>query len=75
MFLGEQGDLADSRACLERAVQLSSTSAEAHRNLGVALLASGQKESARRELAEALRLDPTLDAVRRQLNELNAGVR
>jgi Flp pilus assembly protein TadD len=48
-------------------VRLAPANPIARKNLGVALLALGDREGARRELAESLRLDPAQDDVRRQL--------
>jgi Tfp pilus assembly protein PilF len=70
VFLGEQGRFAEARACLERAVQLAPANPIAHKNLGVALLALGDRDGARRELAESLRLDPAQADVRQQLATL-----
>jgi len=70
VFLGEQGRFDEARTCLERAVQLAPGNPIAHKNLGVALLALGDRDGARRELAESLRLDPTQADVRAQLATL-----
>ena len=67
---GEQGDLPLARQCLERAVSLTPADALAHRNLAMACLGLGDREAARREFAEALRLRPGDDEVRRQLEGL-----
>jgi Tfp pilus assembly protein PilF len=70
VFLGDQGRFEEARTCLERAVRLAPANPIARKNLGVALLALGDRDGARRELAESLRLDPAQDDVRRQLAAL-----
>ncbi len=70
VFLGEQGRVEEARACLERAVLLAPANPAAHKNLGVSLLALGDRDGARRALAESLRLDPAQADVRQQLDAL-----
>ena len=70
VFLGEQGRFEEARACLERAVVLAPANPIAHKNLGVARLALGDRDGARRALAESLRLDPAQADVRSQLAAL-----
>jgi predicted AlkP superfamily phosphohydrolase/phosphomutase/Flp pilus assembly protein TadD len=67
VYLGEQGDLAGARACLERAVALAPANPAAHTNLAAACLALGDREGARRALAEAVRLRPDDAELKRQL--------
>ncbi len=67
VFLGEQGDLAEARACLERAIALAPANPAAHTNLAAACLALGDREGARRALAEAVRLRPDDAELKRQL--------
>ena len=67
VYLGEQGDLAEARACLERAVALAPANPAAHTNLAAACLALGDREGARRALAEAVRLRPDDAELKRQL--------
>jgi Flp pilus assembly protein TadD len=70
VFLGERGDLAGARDCLDRAVSLEPSNASAHRNLAVALLGLGDRDGARRELARAVAIDPNDAAARKQLAAL-----
>jgi tetratricopeptide (TPR) repeat protein len=70
VFLGERGRLEEARACLERAVALAPANPAAHRNLGSARLALGDRAGARASLADSLRLDPNQPEVRRQLEAL-----
>jgi predicted AlkP superfamily phosphohydrolase/phosphomutase/Flp pilus assembly protein TadD len=70
VYLGEQGDLAEARSCLERAVALAPTNPAAHTNLAAACLALGDREAARRALAEAARLRPDDTELKRQLQAL-----
>jgi Tfp pilus assembly protein PilF len=70
VFLGDQGRYQEARACLERAVRLAPANPNAHKNLGVALLALGDRDGARTALAESLRLDPSQTDVRQRLAAL-----
>ncbi|MEW6337214.1 MAG: alkaline phosphatase family protein [Acidobacteriota bacterium] len=70
VFLGERGRLEEARTCLERAVALAPANPAAHRNLGTARLALGDRAGARAALAESLRLDPNQPEVRRQFEAL-----
>jgi Flp pilus assembly protein TadD len=72
---GEQGDLVLARQCLERAVSLAPANPLAHRNLAMACLGLGDRASARREFAEALRLGPQDAELRRQLDLLGGSPR
>jgi Flp pilus assembly protein TadD len=75
VFLGEQGDFGEARACLERAVELEPKNPAAHRNLAVALLSLGDRDGARRELTLALDLDPSDAPTRQQLEALGGRLR
>ena len=57
-MLGQQGDLPEALAQLERAVALRPESAEAHDSLGIALWYSGRRDQAIAELRESVLLDP-----------------
>jgi tetratricopeptide (TPR) repeat protein len=72
VFLGERGDLVEARTCLERAVTLAPANPAAHTNLAAAHLALGDREGARRALAEAVRLSPGDAELARQLHALQA---
>jgi tetratricopeptide (TPR) repeat protein len=61
------GRLDEAIAHLEEAIRRRPLIAETHERLGEALLAAGRKDAARRELLEALRLQPDYAAARENL--------
>ena len=63
----EARDFPAAQACFERAVELSPAAAEAHCNLGLALLEQGNGALGERHLREAARLDPRLLPARENL--------
>jgi Flp pilus assembly protein TadD len=75
VFFGEQGQYAEAIRSLTRAVELDPTNPRGHANLAVALLAAGRKDAARSALTEASRLDPSDEAIRRELDRLGGPVR
>jgi len=61
MYLGgAERDLEEANAASKRALELDPSSAEAHASRGLALALTRQYQKAEEELAEAMRLDPTL---------------
>jgi len=56
-LLASRGKLAEAVPHFQKVIQLNPTDAEAHSNLGVAYLKLNRPEMARKELAEACRLD------------------
>jgi tetratricopeptide (TPR) repeat protein len=70
----KRGDYPSAMPLLREAVQKSPNSAEYHYHLGMNLLASGQKETGKKELEAALRLKPDSESeeqVRQALAQLN----
>jgi Flp pilus assembly protein TadD len=55
----QQGDYQKAVGILERVLELDPANVSAHRNLGMALMETGQAERARQYLVEAALLDPT----------------
>jgi len=70
VLLGEQFRFEDARRCLEKAVVLDPSNANAHLNLAAALLRLNDAEGARRSLAEAVRLDPANEQAQAELERL-----
>ncbi len=73
--LGQQGDLAGSQRCLERAIALDPRDPFAYRNLAALQVAGGDMEGAVNSLNRALELDPGNQEIRQQLQALGAPVR
>lgn len=61
------GDFHGAQACFERALQSAPQLAEAHCNLGLALVEQGSAEAGERELRHAIALEPKLLAARENL--------
>jgi Flp pilus assembly protein TadD len=70
VYLGELSRFAESKRCLERAVQLAPDNPRAHANLAVALIELGDRIGARRALTEAVRLNPDNQQLRLELSRL-----
>lgn len=66
-------DFRGAQSCFERAVEAAPRLAEAHCNLGIALVQQGRDAAAERHLREAIALDPVLLAARENLAVLLAG--
>ena len=67
-----QGRKAEARGAFENTVKLEPTRASAHYNLAVVGCEMGDRTTASREAAEALRLDPSHARARDLLRELRA---
>ncbi len=70
VFLGERERYREAVECLRRAVDLDASNPKAHANLAVALLATGDRDGARKALTAASRLDPADENVRQELERL-----